>query len=40
MRDLTTKKQRKYEYNASNMSGADQIHLHERITRYFDDYLK
>lgn len=23
-----------------NMRGKDQIHLHERITRYFDDYLK
>ena len=23
-----------------NMRKADQIHLHERITRYFDDYLK
>lgn len=23
-----------------NMSGRDQIHLHERITRYFEDYLK
>lgn len=23
-----------------NMVGADMVHLHERITRYFDDYLK
>ena len=23
-----------------NMMGQDMIHLHERITRYFDDYLK
>lgn len=23
-----------------NMSGHDQVHLHERITRYFNDYLK
>ncbi len=23
-----------------NMAGRDQIHLHERITRYFEDYLK
>ena len=23
-----------------NMSGRDQIHLHERITRYFEDFLK
>lgn len=23
-----------------NMSGRDMVHLHERITRYFDDYLK
>lgn len=23
-----------------NMFGTDQIHLHQRITRYFDDYLK
>lgn len=29
-----------YPGQGHNMSGADQIHLHERITRYFDDYLK
>ena len=23
-----------------NMYGRDRIHLHERITRYFEDYLK
>ena len=23
-----------------NMMGRDMVHLHERITRYFDDYLK
>ncbi len=23
-----------------NMAGTDQVHLHERITRYFEDYLK
>ena len=23
-----------------NMMGSDMVHLHERITRYFEDYLK
>lgn len=29
-----------YPGGGHNMYGRDQIHLHERITRYFDDYLK
>ncbi|MBQ9560386.1 MAG: DPP IV N-terminal domain-containing protein [Bacteroidaceae bacterium] len=29
-----------YPGDGHNMFGRDQIHLHERITRYFDDYLK
>lgn len=29
-----------YPGQGHNMSGRDMIHLHERITRYFDDYLK
>ena len=27
-------------YPGHNMMGHDMVHLHERITRYFDDYLK
>ena len=29
-----------YPGDGHNMFGTDQVHLHERITRYFDDYLK
>ena len=29
-----------YPSDGHNMFGRDQIHLHERITRYFEDYLK
>ena len=29
-----------YPGDGHNMRGTDQIHLHERITRYFEDYLK
>lgn len=29
-----------YPGDGHNMFGTDQIHLHERITRYFEDYLK
>lgn len=29
-----------YPGGGHNMFGTDQIHLHERITRYFEDYLK
>ncbi|MBR1889546.1 MAG: DPP IV N-terminal domain-containing protein [Alloprevotella sp.] len=29
-----------YPNQEHNMMGRDQVHLHERITRYFDDYLK
>ena len=29
-----------YPGQGHNMTGKDMIHLHERITRYFDDYLK
>ena len=29
-----------YPGDGHNMGGRDQIHLHERITRYFEDYLK
>ena len=29
-----------YPGQGHNMTGRDMIHLHERITRYFDDYLK
>ena len=29
-----------YPGDEHNMAGTDQIHLHERITRYFEDYLK
>lgn len=29
-----------YPGSGHNMGGADQIHLHERITRYFEDFLK
>jgi len=29
-----------YPGQGHNMMGRDMIHLHERITRYFDDYLK
>lgn len=29
-----------YTGHGHNMSGADRIHLHEKITRYFNDYLK
>jgi dipeptidyl-peptidase-4 len=29
-----------YPGSEHNMAGTDQIHLHERITRYFEDYLK
>ena len=29
-----------YPGQGHNMYGRDQIHLHERITRYFEDYLK
>ncbi len=29
-----------YPGGGHNMFGRDQVHLHERITRYFDDYLK
>lgn len=29
-----------YPGQGHNMSGKDMIHLHERITRYFEDYLK
>lgn len=29
-----------YPGQGHNMSGHDMVHLHERITRYFDDYLK
>lgn len=28
-----------YPGDGHNMQGRDQVHLHERITRYFDDYL-
>lgn len=29
-----------YPGQGHNMDGSDMVHLHERITRYFDDYLK
>lgn len=29
-----------YPGDGHNMMGKDMVHLHERITRYFDDYLK
>jgi dipeptidyl-peptidase-4 len=29
-----------YPGHGHNMGGADRIHLHEKITRYFEDYLK
>ena len=29
-----------YPGQGHNMMGSDMVHLHERITRYFDDYLK
>ena len=29
-----------YPGDGHNMGGRDQVHLHERITRYFEDYLK
>ncbi|GHT85201.1 prolyl tripeptidyl peptidase [Bacteroidia bacterium] len=29
-----------YPGHGHNMSGADRVHLHEKITRYFEDYLK
>lgn len=29
-----------YPGQGHNMTGKDMVHLHERITRYFDDYLK
>lgn len=29
-----------YPGSEHNMTGHDRVHLHERITRYFDDYLK
>jgi dipeptidyl-peptidase-4 len=29
-----------YPNQGHNMTGRDMIHLHERITRYFEDYLK
>ena len=29
-----------YPGDGHNMAGTDQVHLHERITRYFEDYLK
>ncbi len=29
-----------YPGQGHNMAGKDMVHLHERITRYFDDYLK
>ena len=29
-----------YPGQGHNMSGRDMLHLHERITRYFDDFLK
>jgi len=29
-----------YPHHEHNMMGKDRIHLHEKITRYFDDYLK
>ena len=29
-----------YPGDGHNMFGTDQVHLHERITRYFEDYLK
>ena len=29
-----------YPGDGHNMFGSDQVHLHERITRYFEDYLK
>ncbi len=29
-----------YPGDGHNMRGSDQVHLHERITRYFEDYLK
>ena len=29
-----------YPSQGHNMMGSDQVHLHERITRYFNDYLK
>ena len=29
-----------YPSQGHNMMGHDMVHLHERITRYFDDYLK
>jgi dipeptidyl-peptidase-4 len=29
-----------YPGDGHNMAGRDRIHLHERITRYFEDYLK
>lgn len=29
-----------YPGDGHNMMGHDMVHLHDRITRYFDDYLK
>jgi dipeptidyl-peptidase-4 len=29
-----------YPGHGHNMNGVDRVHLHEKITRYFDDYLK
>jgi dipeptidyl-peptidase-4 len=29
-----------YPGHGHNMGGADRVHLHEKITRYFDDYLR
>jgi dipeptidyl-peptidase-4 len=29
-----------YPGDGHNMFGTDQVHLHERIIRYFEDYLK
>ena len=29
-----------YPGDGHNMFGTDQVHLHQRITRYFEDYLK
>ena len=29
-----------YPGHEHNVSGNDRVHLHEKITRYFDDYLK
>jgi dipeptidyl-peptidase-4 len=29
-----------YPGHGHNMSGVDRVHLHEKITRYFEDYLK